>query len=653
MTKLRLDFETFSSVNLKTCGVHKYVASPDFEILLIAYAFNDEPVKILDLASGEKMPRELINALDDTKIIKTAYNAQFERLCLKYFAQDAKEWRCTMAKAAYCGLPFGLGNVANALGFPVDRQKDTAGKRLIQYFCVPCKPTKANGFRSRNLPEHDPEKWRQFKQYCIQDVVVEKAIDKALEAYKIPAFEQETYNLDQKINDRGVLLDLDLVNAAIKIDEESTNFITNNLFKITGLQNVNSPTQIRQWLNGFLVEKIQTLRKEDVSNLLADKSVVGHVRQVLEGRAQLSKTSVKKYAAMLNYAGLDNRARGLFMYYGANRTGRFAGRGIQLQNLVRNFIKGLDLARQTIKKGDYELAAILYDNIPDVLSQLIRTAFVASPGKTLGVIDFSAIEARVIAWLAGEQWRLDVFASHGKIYEASASKMFNVPLDRVDKDLRQKGKVAELALGYQGGVGALVKMGGEKMGLTEPEMKQIVTLWRQRSPAIVALWSELERCALQAVLLKKPVICKNKGLIFDFDGKALTVQLPSGRKLFYWGAKIKKGKFDKNVVSYKGMEQTTKKWETVDTYGGKLAENITQAIARDCLTYSMLNLDKYAFHGFDIVIHVHDEIVCELPENTAHTLFITMQEILSSPIKWAQGLRLTADGYLTNYYKKD
>lgn len=656
--KLHIDIETFSSVDIKSCGAYKYVESPDFEILMIAYAFDDGPVQIsvcsaVNLPGVWAMDAYLRNALLDPTIEKWAHNANFERIAFRAIGIDVpiEQWRCTAVKSLYCGLPQSLDDVSKALNLE-EKGKLSTGKALIRYFSIPCKPTKVNGGRTRNLPHDDPEKWEQFKAYCVGDVEAEREIDHRLAKYDLPGFEWENWFLDQKINDRGVLIDMDVAKNAIAFDEKFAQEVNDRMKEITGLDNPNSLTQLKAWLNDRLDEKVDTLAKGTLDSLIA-KAGDGVVAEVLELRKLSSKTSIKKYLAMVNCACADGRAHGLFQFYGASRTGRWAGRLIQLQNMVRNEMKDLNVARATVASGDYEWLRFLYDDITGVLAQLIRTALIASPGSTFGVADFSAIEARVIAWLASEKWRMDVFATHGKIYEESASRMFGVPIEQIGKgsDYRQKGKVAELALGYQGGVGALKTMGGEKMGLSEEEMQTIVTKWRGASPAIVSLWYNVQDCAIAAVKQRRKVVSKFRGLVFDCDAEYFTITLPSGRRLFYREPRLVPGKFGGEALQYKGKDQTTGQWVSLDTYGGKLVENIVQAIARDALAESMRRLDAC---GFDVVMHVHDEIVCEISAEDEFALdldFICRE--MAVPLPWAPDLLLTADGYTTNFYKKD
>lgn len=667
--KLHIDIETYSSIDIMKAGAYKYCESLDFEILMVAYAFNDDPIVIIDLAQGEQLPIEFIEALHDPKIEKHAHNATFERNAFKAIGYNIpiEQWHCSAIKAAYCGLPLSLQMVSEALKLE-EKGKLSTGKALIRYFCIPCKPTKVNGQRRRNFPHHDPEKWEELKLYCINDVVAEREIGRILKDYKIPEFERQNYILDQKINDRGILIDLKMAANAVSIDEKHSEVLKNQLIELTGLENPNSAAQLKKWLGNAMGKEITSLAKDVMPDLIAEAES-DTVKQVLALRKKSSKTSTKKYVAMLNCACDDGRAHGLFQFYGANRTGRWAGRLVQLQNLRRNSLKDLNGARNAFSSGDYGLVTMMYENISDTLSQLIRTSFIAKTGYTFAVADFSAIEARVIAWLAHEQWRLDVFNTHGKIYEASASMMFGLPLEQCQKEekgglpgIRDKGKVAELALGYQGSVGALKKMGGEAMGLSEPEMKNIVQKWRKANANIVTFWKNVETYAKAAVKRKRKfVLKKHRNLEFDYDGNVLTIKLPSGRKLFYQSPQITTNRFGQESLKYKGVDQVTKKWWWVDSYGGKFVENIVQAVARDLLADSMLRLNDA---DFNIVMHVHDEVVCEIEDYNLHEdpmaqevgnehMLDRMCEIMGTPIPWAEGLPLNADGYLTPFYKKD
>ena len=654
MTELHIDIETYSSVDIKTAGAYKYAESLDFEILMIAYAFDSGEIQIVDLARGEQMPSDLLEAFADPDVLLFAHNATFERICLRAVGYDIPigQWRCSAIKAGFCGLPLSLGDISTALKLG-GAAKDTKGAALIRFFCVPVKPTKRNGMRERNLPEHDPEKWEAFLNYCIQDVAAEMAVLDRLKKYEISDYEQRLYALDQKINDRGIKIDLQMASNAQDIDAIYSDELMTDLKRLTGAENPGSPAQLKEWLSNEMQKEIKTLSKDTIPELIKEAGAGSPAAQVLSLRLKGAKTSVKKYTAMLACCCEDGRGHGLLQFYGAGRTGRWAGRIVQLQNLPQNHIHLLDIAREAVASGDYQLLRMLYDDVSSILSQLIRTAFVCEEGSTFAVADFSAIEARVIAWLADEEWRLEVFASHGKIYEASASMMFAVPIEEITKGspLRQKGKVAELALGYQGAVGALKTMGAEEMGLTEEEMLEIKDNWRAASPAIVALWADLDRCAIRAIKTLRAQVSAFKGIIFDCDGKVMTIELPSGRKLYYQQPLIIKNKWGRDAVAYMGQDSQTKKWKRLDTYGGKLTENIVQAISRDLLAVSMMRLDA---KGFDIVLHVHDEAVAEiLDDDQSEAKLEEMCQIMGEPVSWAPGLILTADGYLTKYYKKD
>ncbi|SDB96812.1 DNA polymerase [Shouchella lonarensis] len=644
MTTLSIDIETYSSVDLPKQGLYKYAEATDFEVLLFAYAFDNEDVRIIDFAQGEQLPEEVLKALTDESIIKTAFNAQFERICLQSYLGinlPIQQWRCTQVHALTLGLPIHLAGVASTL--KMDAQKDRAGKALIAYFSIPCKPTKVNGGRTRNLPEHDSEKWDKFKAYCVQDVIVEREIRKKLAAFPVNEFENELYVLDQHINDRGVLIDADLMENAIELDERYKQGVLDELQVLTNLENPNSVSQLKKWINEQGTE-VETLNKESVATLLKETSN-NDVKRALRLRTLLAKTSISKYKAMARGQCKDGRLRGILQFYGANRTGRWAGRFVQVQNLPRGTMSGknVGIARKILKAGELEGLQMVYDNVPDVLSSLIRTAFIPEKGRRLLVSDFSAIEARVIAWLADEEWRVDVFKTHGKIYEASASAMFNVPIEEVDKELRQKGKVAELALGYQGSVGALKTMGALKMGLKEEELQPLVDAWREANPAIKQFWYDVERAAIKAVQTKE--IVNVQGLTFMWDKATLFIRLPSGRRLAYTRPRIEHDTtFNKSGLTYEGAGNSGKTVR-LRTYGGKLVENIVQAVARDCLAEAMMRLKEH-----EIVMHVHDEVVIEAPESTS---LEEVEEIMSRPIEWAKDLPLDADGFVTNYYKKD
>lgn len=655
--ELHIDVETFSSENIRDVGAYKYTESPDFEIMLLAYATGDEKPKVVDFMKDEKFPEDFLDMLTDPNVIKKAHNANFERLCFAAMGIDVpiEQWECTQVKAGFCGLPLGLEQLSDALKLG-EKGKLKEGKALIRYFCMPAKPTKKNQGRHRNLPHHDPEKWESFKKYVAGDVISEREVDKHLGRYNIPQFERDLYILDQRINDRGIAIDEALADNAIHIYSNHVAETIAKLKEITELGNPNSLPQIKGWLGEKLQREVKTLNKETTPDIISESESLGldEVSNVLKLRSELSKTSISKYPTMKACLMYDGRIRGLLKFYGANRTGRWAGRLVQVQNLPRNYNKDLDGDRNIIKFEDYETAKSKFDNIPSVLSQLIRTALVAPENKTFAVADFSAIEARVTAWLASENWRLKVFNSHGKIYEASASTMFNVPLEDIDKgsDLRQRGKVAELALGYGGGVGALVQMGAEDMGLNESEMKDIVKRWREASPYITKMWRAFENAAIQAVKVPKNIcICRKfKGVAFYYDGLTLRVVLPSGRRLYYYKPKLVIGKFGNPALQYMGIHQKTRQWTYLDTYGGKLTENIVQAIARDLLAVTLLRLEK---QGFYTVMHVHDEAICEVSKDTAEQDLGKMCDIMAQPVGWAESLPLGADGYLTEYYKKD
>ena len=662
---LSIDIETRSSVDITKAGAYRYAQSPDFEILLFAYQWNNDPVKIIDLKNGEELSCWLMQALTDPSVIKHAYNAAFEWYCLNRAGYETpiEQWQCTMAHGLYCGYTAGLSATGKAIGLPQDKQKMTVGKALIRYFCVPCKPTRTNGGRTWNQPWHDPDKWDLFKDYCKQDVVTEHEILKRLDLFPMPEEEEHLWQMDVLMNAYGVRVDKDLIEGALYVDGISTQKLTEEAIKLTGLSNPNSQQQLVPWLNSHSKEHpdepdlLDNLQKATVEELLKEKEHLPEdVCRMLEVRQQLGKTSTKKYAAMDTARGEGDRLRGLTQYYGANRTGRYAGRLVQLQNLPRNYIKTLGYARKLVKAKNYDGIKLLYGNVPDTLSQLIRTAFIPSEGHKFVVADFSAIEARVIAWLAGEQWVNEVFATHGMIYEATASQMFGVPVERITKGnpeyaLRQKGKVATLALGYQGGTHSLISMGALKMGLTEEELPEIVQRWRRANRQICGLWYAVENAALTVMETAQPQGIN--GLIFALEGDLifgqnfLTVQLPSGRKLFYCKPYLKENQFGKMAIHYHTMGQQTRKWEVTSTYGGKMTENIVQAIARDCLA---VTLERIAAKGLQVVFHVHDEVIIDAPMET------TVDEIcglMAEPIPWAPGLVLKGAGFENDYYMKD
>lgn len=657
MKHLSIDIETYSSVDIKKSGLYKYAQSPDFEILLFAYSFDDEPVQIVDLTQGEQIPVDVHHALFDPNAIKHAFNAPFEWYCLSqhYMLTMPEEWlsqwRCTMMHGLYAGYTSGLGPTGEAMGIPQDKRKLGVGGSLIRTFCVPTKPTKSNGQRTRTLPHHEPEKWELFKDYCVGDVIAEKEMLRRLSFFPVPEQEQRLWEIDQRINAFGVKVDLEMVDGALAIEEIVTAELMQEAVQLSGLDNPKSVTQLRKWLEKELGEEVDNLRKDTVSGLIETVDE-GAAKRVLEIRQELSKASVKKYAAMRDAACEDSRIRGLMQFYGANRTGRWAGRIVQPQNLPRNYLSSLEYARQLVVDRQIDLLRFVYGNVQDALSQLIRTAFVPSSGNVLIVSDFSAIEARVIAWLAGEQWRLNVFNSHGKIYEASASQMFGVPIEQIDRgsDLRQKGKVAELALGYQGGPGALISMGALSQGLTEAELPEIVMRWRNANRRICDLWFSLEAAALEVMQNGQPVGIR--GLIFARESHYgtkqdfFTIQLPSGRKLYYPQPFLSENDFGKQALHYYSREGS--KWSATSTYGGKLTENVVQAIARDCLATSLVRLDVA---GYKIAFHVHDEVVLDVPESIADLGAVT--SIMGQPISWASGLPLAADGFITKFYMKD
>lgn len=654
---LFIDVETYSSVDIKESGAYKYIESPDFEILIIGYALDDGPVKIIDLAQGEEMPEEFEEALLDPDCVKVAHNAVFERLSFKRIGYNVptEQWYCTSVKAAYCGLPLSLDGVSKALNL-TDKKLDT-GKALIKYFSCPCKATRVNGMRTRNYPEHAPEKWEMYKEYNKYDVLAEREIFKRLEAYIIPDIERKMYVLDQNINDRGILVDMELAESAIAVDNTYTSILTQHAQRLTGLENPNSPVQIRQWIEKATGCVIMSLSKETMPDLMKEFADYPDVIELLNIRKKLSKTSIKKYYAMLNCAMKDHRVRGTFQFYGANRTGRWAGRLLQLQNLSKNHISHIEVPREMIRARDWESVEMMYDDVADILSQLVRTALIASPGKVFSVADFSAIEARVISWLANEKWRMDVFRGDGKIYEATGAKMFNVPISAITKGsvLRDKSKISELALGYEGSLGALKRMGGERMGLSDTEMISLVRKWRSANSAIVDMWKEIDEASKEAVRYQRPVSCTCRNIIFDCNGEFMTIQLPSGRKLFYYGPKFKDKKIGHSttptrVLCYQGVVQETKQWGEINTYGGKLTENIVQAISRDLLGNSMLNLEANDYHP---VCHIHDEVLCEVPEENAQAYYEEMASIMGTPPEWASDLPLRADGYTTPFYLKD
>ena len=642
MRTLSIDIETFSDVDLKKCGVYKYASSPAFEILLFGYAVDGGAVRVVDLACGEKIPDEVVAALSDESVTKWAFNAMFERVCLSNYLGEWLEpegWHCTMMWSATLGLPLSLEGVGAALG--LEKQKLTEGKDLIRYFCVPCKPTKANGGRTRNLPEHDREKWERFKAYNLRDVEAEMQIQQKLSKFPVPEKVWEEYRQDQEINDRGIGVDMELVRQAIEMDERSRGELAAAMQELTGLENPNSVQQMKQWLAEHGLET-DTLGKKAVAELL--KTAPEPLRTVLTLRQQLAKSSVKKYTAMENAVCKDNRAHGMFVFYGANRTGRFSGRLIQLQNLPQNHMADLEQARELVRTGNYEALSLLYEDIPDTLSQLIRTAFVPQEGRKFIVADFSAIEARVIAWFAGERWRLKVFEDGGDIYCASASQMFHVPVEKhgVNGHLRQKGKIAELALGYGGSVGALKSMGALEMGLEEEELQPLVTAWRDSNPMITQFWWAVDDAVKECIKMRLPT--ETHGIRFDYQSAMLFITLPSGRRLAYAKPRIGENQFGGESVTYMGIGGT-KKWERLESYGPKFVENIVQATARDILCHAMQTLRNCA-----IVAHVHDEVIIEA--NRRMSVEAVCEQMGRTP-PWAKGLKLRADGYECEFYQKD
>lgn len=682
MRDLFIDIETYSSVDIKTCGAYKYIESPDFEILIIGYAFDDEDVVIVDLAQGEDLPEEFEEALFDSSIRKHAHNATFERLSFRRIGYDipVENWHCTAVKAAYCGLPFSLDEVSKKLDLQ-DKKLDT-GKALIKYFSCPCKPTRTNGMRTRNYPWHAPEQWEMYKEYNKYDVLAEREIYHKLEQYSIPEFERSLYILDQNINDRGILVDKELAESAIAVDGTYTEMLLNQSKQITLLENPNSVAQLKSWYSKSYAAKVdssltakdkeylatangqfydpynQSMAADAIKMLLKLEAVhkFPDLVTVLENRQKLGRSSVKKYYTMINCAMKDERVRGMFQFYGANRTGRWAGRLVQLQNLSKNHVADIETPRNLIRERDWDAVEMLYGDVSDILSQLVRTTFIAPKGKTYCVADFSAIEARVVSWLADEEWRMEVFRGDGKIYEAAGARMFNVPVESITKgsELRAKAKNAELALGYQGSLGAMKRMGGDKMGMSDNEMMSIVKLWRNANPKIVSLWAEVERCAHEAVRYRRKVVGTPRNLVFDCDENYFTITLPSGHTLFYRNPMFKEKKVGRSLsklLYYEGIIQETKQWGMIDTYGGKLTENIVQAISRDLIGYAMLNL---ANENYDITMHVHDEAIAEVNEDGNPEAWLdNMIRIMSAPPEWASDLPLNAAGFTCKYYMKD
>lgn len=649
MKKLSCDIETFSDVDLIRCGVYKYADSPNFEMLLFAYAVDDGDVHIIDIAGGEELPEEIIQAIKSDTVVKTAYNAQFERVCLSRYLKlpegeylNPQSWYCTAVQAAELALPLSLADVGSVLG--LERQKMTEGKELIKYFCVPCKPTKSNGNRTRNRPCHDINKWETFKKYCMRDVDVERQIADKLKMYPISDEEHRLYVLDQIINDRGVLVDCELAKQAVKLNSIQSAVAVEQAYMITGLENPNSVTQLKQWLKENGVE-IESLSKKAVKSL-ADETD-GDVSKMLKLRLLMAKTSVKKYEAVIRSVCSDNRVHGMMRFCGANRTGRWSGNILQPQNLPQNHLPDLTLARDIVKDGDFEMLDMMFGNVPNVLSELIRTVLIPKPNHRFIVADFSAIEARVLAWIAGEQWRIDTFKNGGDIYCASASKMFKVPVEKngVNGELRQKGKISELACGYGGSVGALKNMGAVEMGVQENELQGLINDWRNANPHIVRFWYEVGNAAMKAIKEKTTVPLGK--LVFAYERGILFIRLPSGRRLSYIKPRIGTNRFGGDSITYMGIN-SAKKWDRLETFGGKLTENIVQGTARDLLANALINA---ANAGYDTVFHVHDEIICEVPNGYGSV--DELCRLMCIKPEWADGLPLNADGFECEYYKKE
>lgn len=649
MKKLSCDIETFSDVDLIRCGVYKYADSPNFEMLLFAYAVDDGDVHIIDIAGGEELPEEIIQAIKSDTVVKTAYNAQFERVCLSRYLKlpegeylNPQSWYCTAVQAAELALPLSLADVGSVLG--LERQKMTECKELIKYFCVPCKPTKSNGNRTRNRPCHDINKWETFKKYCMRDVDVERQIADKLKMYPISDEEHRLYVLDQIINDRGVLVDSELAEQAVKLNSIQTAVAVEQAYMITGLENPNSVTQLKQWLKEKGVE-IESLSKKSVKSL-ADETD-GDVSEMLKLRLLMAKTSVKKYEAVIRSVCSDNRVHGMMRFCGANRTGRWSGNILQPQNLPQNHLPDLTLARDIVKDGDFEMLDMMFGNVPNVLSELIRTVLIPKPNHRFIVADFSAIEARVLAWIAGEQWRIDTFKNGGDIYCASASKMFKVPVEKhgVNGELRQKGKISELACGYGGSVGALKNMGAVEMGVQENELQGLINDWRNANPHIVRFWYEVGNAAMKAIKEKTTVPLGK--LVFAYERGILFIRLPSGRRLSYIKPRIGTNRFGGDSITYMGIN-SAKKWDRLETFGGKLTENIVQGTARDLLANALINA---ANAGYDTVFHVHDEIICEVPNGYGSV--DELCKLMCIKPEWADGLPLNADGFECEYYKKE
>lgn len=663
MIHLSIDLETYSDVNLKKAGLYRYVQSPAFEILLFAYSFDGAPTQVIDMAQGEEIPMEVIHALTDPQCLKHAYNAAFEWYCLsKYMGAQLPpaQWRDTMLHGLYAGYTAGLDATGRALGIPEDKQKLTTGKALIRYFCVPCKPTKANGGRTRNYPHHDPEKWELFKTYNGQDVVAEMEIERRLSVFPVPDFVQKQWETDLLINARGVAVDMDFCEGALELGETIRAQLTDEAVQLSGLQNPNSVKQLARWLSAETGDDITTLRKETIKELLG-RDNADHVQRMLEIRQELGKTSTKKYDAIEAAVCDDGRVRGLLQFYGANRTGRWAGRLVQVQNLPRTYTEPLEFARELVKGCKLDALRTVYGSPNDTLSQLIRTAFVAAPGNILIDADFSAIEARVISWLADEEWRLEVFRTHGKIYEASASQMFGVPLERIKKgnpeySLRQRGKVAELALGYQGGVPAMRQMDTGKLlaDLPDEEIKDIVDKWRNTNPKIRNLWYSFNDAAIRVIQNGGSLRVRCCTFARECDcirgTTCMTISLPSGRKLYYVEPSVGENRWGGPSITYMGVNDKNK-WGRIETYGGKLVENVVQAIARDCLAQAIEHLEAA---GLPVVFHIHDEVVIDTAAfDTNDAMLDKVVKIMSTPIPWAEGLPLGADGWVGAFFKKD
>lgn len=652
--RLYLDFETFSATDIASCGSFKYMEDPSFEVLLLAYAFDDEPVCVVDFCSGEDWPEEFLDAITHPEIMKIAHNAAFERYAIRQALDlytPPEQWFDTMHLAAQCGLPLSLDAVGKALHFDEDQAKMKEGKALIRYFCQPCKPTKVNGKRTRNLPEHEPEKWATFIEYCRRDVETERLIFHTLERWMPPKIEREFWCLDARINEKGMRVDQTLVRRAIEMDSAYKTELTEQAIAISGMENPNSVAQIKKWLYEQEGVTVTSLNKKVVADVVKQLSS-DKAKEFMAIRARLAKSSTKKYEAMERSVCEDGTVKGCFQFYGASRTGRFAGRLVQLQNLPQNHMTDLAVARSLVRDNDYETVRLLYDDVSSTLSELIRTALIPEPGCRWIVADFSAIEARVIAWFASEEWRLDTFRAGGDIYCASASQMFHVPVVKHGENghLRQKGKIAELALGYGGGINALKAFGADKLGMTDEEMVETVDLWRSASPRICALWRTLEKAAARCIVHHAPQRAGKTGVLFEMEDGTLWMTLPSGRRIAYFEARYETSPFhkDRRAITYAGVDQKTKKWGRIETWGGKLTENLVQATARDCLRDSMLALDAA---GYDIRAHVHDEVIISVP-NGEHTVE-EVCAIMGAELPWAPGLPLRADGYECSFYMKD